>query len=307
MLRLLQKAICSSKHQQIRINLRNSEVYTMHDAENYIKVSHAQTFPVYKSMLDEFENELSQMKGKCLDIGCGPGNHSRDLILPKLSPECSIVGVDISKNMIDYARKYCAKEKRMTFKVMDIETRDLKKEDIEAYDNGLSFFCLHWVQDVRCGFENIFKLLRPGGHFIALSVVDGSALFTYPKLAKYPRYKEYMKDYLKYITPIHYEENPRSSLKKICEEVGFGVVHMSMREIMLDFKDEAELMTLLLSINPFIDRMPESLRDEYTRDLLQEALKQESFYKKVEPRASQEQSLYDLYKCMVIHLKKPIS
>lgn len=66
-------------------------------------------------------------------------------------------GVDISKNMIDCARKLCAGEKRITFKVMDIETTDLKIEDIEAYDNGLSFFCLHWLRDLRL-INLIFRL-----------------------------------------------------------------------------------------------------------------------------------------------------
>lgn len=51
--------------------------------------------------------------------------------------------------------------------------------------------------------------------------------------------------------------------------------------------------------------MPESMRDEYKRDLLQECLKQGQFYKRIGKHASQEQSLSGVYKYMVIHLKKP--
>ncbi|XP_033226594.1 juvenile hormone acid O-methyltransferase-like [Belonocnema kinseyi] len=281
------------------------EVYIMDDTENYIKFSLAITTPVIESILDEFEDECRKMKGKCLDIGCGAGNYSRELILPRLSPECSLVGVDISENMIDCARKLCADEKRITFKVMDIETTDLKIEDIEAYDNGFSFFCLHWLRDLRCGFENIFKLLTPGGNMIALLVVESCMLFAYPKLAEYPQYKEYMKDYSRYITSIHYEKNPLTSLKKICQEVGFEVIHLSKRESVPGFKNEGELMKFLVTLNPFIGRMPESMRDEYKRDLLQESLKHGQFYKRVGKHASQEQNLFGEYKYMVIHLKKP--
>lgn len=64
----------------------------MHDTENYIKFSLAITTPVIESTLDEFEDICKKMKGKCLEIGCGPGNYSRELILPRLSPECSLVG-----------------------------------------------------------------------------------------------------------------------------------------------------------------------------------------------------------------------
>ena len=62
----------------------------MNDAEKYMQVS--QTYPVIKSLLDEFEDEVGKMKGKCMDIGCGPGNISRKLILPKLPPDSTLVG-----------------------------------------------------------------------------------------------------------------------------------------------------------------------------------------------------------------------
>ena len=51
--------------------------------------------------------------------------------------------------------------------------------------------------------------------------------------------------------------------------------------------------------------MPEKLRNEFMRDLVQESLKQGAIYKKVPQNVSGDQSLYDMYKCIVLHLKKP--
>lgn len=59
--------------------------------EEYLNASMFQ----YRDTLDvieEFKKELSEMNGKCIDIGCGPGNVTKNLILPKLSPEAELVG-----------------------------------------------------------------------------------------------------------------------------------------------------------------------------------------------------------------------
>lgn len=57
--------------------------------------------------------------------------------------------MDVSKNMIDCARTINTGEKRLTFELMNIETNDLPQENIERFDNGFSFFCLQWVQDMK--------------------------------------------------------------------------------------------------------------------------------------------------------------
>lgn len=59
--------------------------------EEYVKASTIQ-YRDAADIIEEFAQEMSEMKGKCLDIGCGPGIVTKELILPNLSPEANLVG-----------------------------------------------------------------------------------------------------------------------------------------------------------------------------------------------------------------------
>ena len=63
-------------------------MYMAEEYENASKFQHRDATEV----IEEFEKEISGMKGKCIDIGCGPGTVTEKLILPKLSPEAELVG-----------------------------------------------------------------------------------------------------------------------------------------------------------------------------------------------------------------------
>jgi len=44
------------------------------------------------NIIDEFEEDIAQMSGKCMDIGCGPGDITKDILLPALNPNAIITG-----------------------------------------------------------------------------------------------------------------------------------------------------------------------------------------------------------------------
>lgn len=60
-------------------------------AEDYIADSNMQ-YRDTSDLVDEFSRELSQMEGKCLDIGCGPGRITKEMLLSLLPEESKIVG-----------------------------------------------------------------------------------------------------------------------------------------------------------------------------------------------------------------------
>lgn len=78
--------------------------------------------------------------------------------------------------------------------------------------------------------KNIYKLLKPGGKGLIIFLSYNSGFDAYKKLHQIQKYKLYMQDVNKYIPAYNSCPNPRSSMKKILEEVGFHVLHCSNRE-----------------------------------------------------------------------------
>lgn len=63
----------------------------MYAVEEYVKAHDLQTRDA-ADVIEEFSDEIYQMRGRCIDIGCGPGTLSKHLILRKLHPKSVLIG-----------------------------------------------------------------------------------------------------------------------------------------------------------------------------------------------------------------------
>lgn len=59
--------------------------------------------------------------------------------------------------MINYARN-CNSDERISYIVLDIETSHLPNDEIEKYHNAVSFYCLHWCNDIWYIYIYIFNI-----------------------------------------------------------------------------------------------------------------------------------------------------
>ncbi len=93
-----------------------------------------------------------------LDAGCGPGLVSAAF----LAAGHRIVGVDLSREMIERARKRCADyHERARF--MQVSLFDRSVEDPGPFDATLSRYVLHHVVDPAAFLARQVELLKPGG------------------------------------------------------------------------------------------------------------------------------------------------
>lgn len=60
----------------------------------------------------------------------------------------SLIGVDISKAMVDYARHHHQHDERLRFQQFDImNTIDPTENFPHGFDKIFSFYCFHWIKD----------------------------------------------------------------------------------------------------------------------------------------------------------------
>ncbi|MBN9693530.1 MAG: methyltransferase domain-containing protein [Verrucomicrobia bacterium] len=93
-----------------------------------------------------------------LDVGCGEGKITA-AVAARL-PSGSVVGVDASRKMIDFASThFAASHPNLSFAVAD--ARRLEFE--EAFDGLISFNALHWVQEQDDVLRGLHRALKPRG------------------------------------------------------------------------------------------------------------------------------------------------
>jgi trans-aconitate 2-methyltransferase len=95
--------------------------------------------------------------GLIVDLGCGPGNMTAQLL--DRWPEAHVIGVDSSAEMISQASALVTD--RLSFERGDVRSW----EPAEAVDVLLSNATLQWVPDHATLFEHFLGFLAPGGAF----------------------------------------------------------------------------------------------------------------------------------------------
>lgn len=123
-------------------------------------------FAPYQEKLALFQEKyLGLGKATILDVGCGPGNHSRYLY--SLNSRYNITGIDLSAKMVELARKNAP---GCNFIQGDIRNLDLNQK----YDAVIASFCVVHLSDSEAkGFiAQTNALLKPQGH-LYLSFIEG--------------------------------------------------------------------------------------------------------------------------------------
>ncbi len=106
-----------------------------------------------------FRSLLPDLRGKAiLDLGCGMGNFA---VYAMERGAASYIGVDISRNMIEVARK------RVIHSSVAFINGPIEDHGIESsqYDLIVSSLCLHYIEDYEGVIVKIVQGLKPGGMF----------------------------------------------------------------------------------------------------------------------------------------------
>lgn len=100
-------------------------------------------------------------KGQILDVGCGIGTLS--FAIAKIRSKCNVVGIDTSKEYIDYAISH-NDFANVRFEVGDAQ--DLAFSD-SAFDSCLSLLVLNFIPNIQLAMHEMVRVTRSGGQIIA--------------------------------------------------------------------------------------------------------------------------------------------
>jgi arsenite methyltransferase len=103
---------------------------------------------------------------RILDVGCGPGFYVTEL-LEVVGREGSVVGLDISADMLAVAAKRAEGHGNVTF--YEADASSLPVPDA-SFDRAVCVQVLEYVRDVPTALREMHRALRPGGRVLVWDV-----------------------------------------------------------------------------------------------------------------------------------------
>ncbi|KAL1414160.1 hypothetical protein MTO96_007642 [Rhipicephalus appendiculatus] len=210
-----------------------------------------------------------------LDVGCGTGDFTRDILLPRCLPCRRIVGVDCSPEMIEYARHHSAHE-MLDFKVLDI-TADVTEFLIEfgQFERVYSFMCLHWVDDITTAFKNISRLMSPTGECLLVFCAVVQVADVWKALAAMDRWKKYSEMFLKFVPKTQDVQDTKEHLRflsRLLQEAGlFPTIKEVLISTVFDKWSEDDIHAAYMNTLPVVNLISEEEKSELSvviRDLI---------------------------------------
>ncbi|XP_049315230.1 juvenile hormone acid O-methyltransferase-like [Bactrocera dorsalis] len=218
-------------------------------------------------LIGQFSEEFRNMNGRIIDIGCGPGNTTRDVLVPCVGREAVIVGADISPEMIEYANQHYAVSDKLSFLELDMQTSELPKDLIEQFDHAVSFYALHWCKNTQKALQNIYKLLRPGGKAIIVTISHHMIYDMYPEQEKDPRFAPYMQGSEKWTPPHQGCADADEMMKKDLIAAKFKVEYCVNKWNTYTYPSLDTLVDLVMAVNPCVNKMPNDVQKECREDM----------------------------------------
>lgn len=103
-------------------------------------------------VLDEYLHlvNFERRGGTVLDVGCGVGDVTCELLAPRLPDTVgAVVGVDVSDEMVRFAASKWADHRNVVFGRMNVADEGVPVDYEEGFDHVFSFYCLHWIVQQR--------------------------------------------------------------------------------------------------------------------------------------------------------------
>lgn len=227
------------------------------DPEDYSKHSSAQ-----ESWARELISKL-RLKGgeRVLDIGCGDGKVTAQIA--DCLPEGSVLGIDSSPDMIDFARNSsAAKAANMTFECIDVRGMDFTGEFDVVFSNA----ALHWVPDHAPVLRRIERSLKSSGKILLQMAGKGNAsaiVDAMGRLTCQGRWSGYFREFsFPYV--FYGDEHYRS----LVEAAGFVPVRIEfIPKTMTHNGREGLTGWIRTTWLPYIERIPVDLRDNFIEAL----------------------------------------
>lgn len=217
----------------------------------------------YKWAMESLAVFPFESNDKILDLGCGTGSVTVEIAAK--APSGIIIGLDISKKALDFAREnYFASN----IIYMEGDGRNLPFK--EQFDKVVALLSLNWIQEQDQVLNSIYSALKPHGKAIITRpgkqssnlgpIVEG--------LTKTDYWAPYFPNYQN--KKIYYSS---AEYQILLERAGFIVEKISQDSTQTYFKDKITLTNFFRPLCTFLDHLSPELQEQFVSEIVEEVLK----------------------------------
>src|SRR3974390_2891953 len=123
-------------------------------AEHY--ATERERTPYFQAQLSIVYSMLAGEHGRILDIGCAAGGEIPEF----LRRGFSVIGIDLSSRMLEFARQRFAGDREVQFCRADVERLPFSSQSM---DHVVCLGVFEFLQDYSPALKEIHRVLRPGG------------------------------------------------------------------------------------------------------------------------------------------------
>lgn len=202
-----------------------------------------------------------------LDIGCGSGKVTANMA--GMLPYGSILGIDLSEGMIEFAQKtYQPFYQNLSFAKEDILSFSYPSQ----FDFVFSSSSLHWILDHKQLLNQVFILLRDGGRilFTIPSTPSNEVAEVIRDVVSEGPWQAYLKDY----------HHPRRKFTAgeyytLLEQAGFSNIEVVQVPFGYHFENKREFADWYAAFSPILSYIPTKMHEAFLLNLVERYL--ESF------------------------------
>ena len=202
-----------------------------------------------------------------LDVGCGDGKVTAEIA--RALPHESVTGMDASPQMIEFAKTAfpAPKFSNLRFRVMDARKIQFDRN----FDLIFSNAALHWVDDHEQFLRHAAKVLKSGGRLVISCGGKGNAHDVFLALRPEMRLKRWCQYFRQ--MPLPYFFYAPGDYEKWLPKFDFKITRLELAPKDAIY-DGAEGFAIWLRTTwlPFVQRVPDNLREEFIAAVTQRYL-----------------------------------
>jgi trans-aconitate 2-methyltransferase len=235
------------------------------EAEEYHNNSSAQEIAATQLLQDLHLTGREQV----LDVGCGDGKITAKIA--SLVPSGSVLGIDASPTMIEFAKSKFSKASypNLTFLQQDGQQIDYPSK----FDLIFSSFAIQWMPDKSAFFEAANKCLKPEGHLVATIPLGISSALekSISIMVSKPEWSYY---FVKFTPGWHFISSPE--FFELLAKHSFTITHFQTVPQTVIFPSRKAFENYVLPWFSYLNAVPEHLKQAFLKQTV-------DYYMRVEP------------------------